>query len=193
MTIHRYLGAQIHPEDRESTEEITTSGISSYGWQGRWLVTMSSVVAKKTSGRMEQLRVILIQLPISQTRLLPQFARFTVIAKAAPGRRCSSRHSLTREELSLRGRIVFCLESLKASLPFQAPLSSNGRRPFWRNWAEVDPSYDHCSWSGCVACLSAICCVSNITKVFYYLLLTCLSDLFGSKRNYSQPPCIYHN
>jgi hypothetical protein len=54
-TTHRYLGAQIHPEDRESTEEITTSGISSYGWQGRWLVTMSSVVAKKTSGRMEQL------------------------------------------------------------------------------------------------------------------------------------------
>jgi hypothetical protein len=120
-TTHRYLGAQIHPEDRESTEEITTSGISSYGWQGRWLVTMSSVVAKKTSGRMEQLPVILIQLPISQTRPLPQFARFTVIAKAAPGRRCSSRHSLTREELSLRGRIVFCLESLKASLPFQAP------------------------------------------------------------------------
>jgi hypothetical protein len=56
MTIRRYLGAQIHPGDRQPTKEITISGISSYGWQRRETqLARDDVVAKKTSGRMEQL------------------------------------------------------------------------------------------------------------------------------------------
>ena len=82
----------------------------------RWLaegkkkpLARDDVVAKKTSGRMEQLDLdSTSNLPDTPP---PQFAHFTVIAKAVPGRKCSSCHSLTREELSLRGRIVFCVES----------------------------------------------------------------------------------
>jgi hypothetical protein len=79
------------------------------GRGGRGPLARDDVVAKKTSGRMEQLDLdSTSNLPDTPP---PQFAHFTVIAKAVPGRKCSSCHSLTREELSLRGRIVFCVES----------------------------------------------------------------------------------
>lgn len=110
-TIHRCLEAQIHQEGRKPTEEITTSEISSYSWQrrkkGRWLLTMSS--PKRQAAAWSNLILILTSnLPNTPS---PQFARFTGFAKAAPGRRCSSHHSLTREVLFPRGRIVFCVES----------------------------------------------------------------------------------
>jgi hypothetical protein len=109
-TTHRYVGAQIHPEDRPPTEDHNEWNLKLWlagEGEGHWLVTMSS--PKRQAAAWSNL--ILIQLPTSQTHLRHNFARFTVIAKTAPGRRCSSRHSLTREELSLRGRIVFCVES----------------------------------------------------------------------------------
>ena len=78
-------------------------------WLAEGEMARDDVVAKKTSGRMEQLDLdSTSNLPDTPP---PQFAHFTVIAKAVPGRKCSSCHSLTREELSLRGRIVFCVES----------------------------------------------------------------------------------
>lgn len=108
--------------------------------------------------------------------------------KAAPCRRCYSRHILTLEILLLRGTIVDC-RGLARVIAFPGPLRNNGRRPVWRDGAEVDPSYHYCIWSCCVGCLLAVCCVSSIP---WSILLSpanvTLPDLFGCKRNLSQKP-----
>jgi hypothetical protein len=67
-TIHRYLGAQIHPEDRPPTEDQNKWNLKLWlagEGEGRWLVTMSS--PKRQAAAWSNL--ILIQLPTSQTHL----------------------------------------------------------------------------------------------------------------------------
>ncbi len=111
---HRFIQKTVSPQKR--SQQVDSQAVVGSG--GRPLAR-GDVVAKNTSGRMEQLDLdSTSNLPNTPP---PQFARFTVNAKAAPGRRCSSRHSLTLEELSLRGRIVFCVESCTRHCLSRAP------------------------------------------------------------------------